>query len=91
MTTLTTEDWTMMRELVDDVVKRRTAKFLTKEDGKNFATKDDLEKQLSPIKKQLHVIEIRLDGMDDKLATLTLNDNDSRARIYCLEQRFVHD
>jgi len=45
MSTLTTEEWTKMRELVTDVVDLRLAatekRFLTKDDANNFLTKDD--------------------------------------------------
>ena len=51
MSTLTTEDWTTMRELVADVVDLRLAatekRFLTKDDAKNFLTKDDAKNFLT--------------------------------------------
>jgi|GEM_PF-4414540 len=82
MSTLTTEEWTKMRELVTDVVDLRLAatekrfltkddakNFLTKDDAKNFATKDDLKPingNLKVINSDLKLIHSRLDHMEGR-------------------------
>ncbi len=76
----------MMRELVTEVVDRRTT-LSEKRADETFVTRDYLKNELSPINKQLRVIGLRLDGMDSKLDMLTLNDQDTRARLYRLEQQ----
>ena len=79
MSTLTTEDWTKMRELVTDVVDLRLAatekRFLSKDDAKNFATKDDLKQfatkdELMPIRESIKAINENLKAINENLKVI---------------------
>jgi hypothetical protein len=74
MTSLTTEDWSKMQELVYDVVDQRITRSEARAESK-FATKEEMNK--------------RFDQVMDRLDVLIVNDQDNRTRIARLERKVL--
>ena len=89
MTTLTKEDWTLMRELMLDVVSGLLVEY---------PTKTDLTEVLKPVYEELNIINLRLEHMErrwskteEKIETVFANEQENRTRIHKLEQRLTLD